>query len=236
MTQLTEAASGAGGRSSVATRRGSARLRRSISIGQTGRPEWALVNTGLLGVKSNFVPLSGAQPAGEDVRVAFVKDLVTDAPKIGPDGELSQSEEAELYGHYGLDYSDPSSGSGLQEGDRANSAGGGDAMTRSEEELRIGKTERDKGRVRLRKYVVTEEVQQKVPVRREKARTEREPITDANVDEATSGPDISVSEHDVGLHEAEPVVGKRTVPKERVRLGKDVDVEEQQVSEQVRKE
>ncbi|MBA3262623.1 MAG: PRC and DUF2382 domain-containing protein [Thermoleophilaceae bacterium] len=203
---------------------------------QTGRPEWALVNTGLFGMKSNFVPLSDAQPAGEDVRVAFAKNQVTDAPKIDPNGELSQSEEAELYDHYGLDYSDPGSGSGLQEGDRTDSVSGDDAMTRSEEELRVGKTEREKGRVRLRKYVVTEEVQQKVPVRREKARIEREPITDEKVDEATSGPDISESEHEVVLHEEEPVVEKRAVPKERVRLGKDVDVEEQQVSEQVRKE
>jgi hypothetical protein len=91
---------------------------------QTGKPEWALVNTGLFGIKSNFVPLSGAEPAGEDVRVAFAKGQVTDAPKIDPDGELSQSAEAELYDHYGLDYSDPGSGSGLQEGDRAAAAGG----------------------------------------------------------------------------------------------------------------
>ena len=89
-------------------------------------------------------------------------------------------------------------------------------MTRSEEELRVGKAEREKGRVRLRKYVVTEQVEQTVPVRREKARIEREPITAENVDQATSGPEISQSEHEVVLHEEEPVVEKRTAPKERV--------------------
>jgi uncharacterized protein (TIGR02271 family) len=109
-------------------------------------------------------------------------------------------------------------------------------MTRSEEELRVGKAQREKGRVRLRKYVVTEQVEHAVPVRREKARIEREPITAENVDQATSGPEISESEHEVVLHEEEPVVEKRTAPKERVRLEKDVDVEEKQVSEQVRKE
>jgi len=66
-----------------------------------------------------------------------------------------------------------------------------DAMTRSEEELRVGTARRERGRARLRKYVVTEQVQQTVPVRREEVRVEREPITDANVDRATSGPDIS---------------------------------------------
>jgi Domain of unknown function (DUF2382) len=40
---------------------------------------------------------------------------------------------------------------------------------------------------RLRKYVVTEDVQETVSVQREEVRVEREPITDANVDAATSG-------------------------------------------------
>ena len=38
------------------------------------------------------------------------------------------------------------------------------------------------------------------------------------------------------LHEEEPVVEKRTVPKERVRLQKDTVTDEHEVSEQVRQE
>ena len=38
------------------------------------------------------------------------------------------------------------------------------------------------------------------------------------------------------LHEEQPVVEKRTVPRERVRLDKDTVTEEQQVGEEVRKE
>src|SRR3712207_7363861 len=34
---------------------------------QTDRPEWALVNTGMFGPKSSFVPLAGASPRGDDV-------------------------------------------------------------------------------------------------------------------------------------------------------------------------
>jgi sporulation protein YlmC with PRC-barrel domain len=206
---------------------------------ETNTPEWALVNTGLLGKKSSFVPLKGAAAAGEDVRVAYAKDQVRGAPSIDPDGELSQQEEAELYRHYGLEYSEAGSGSGLPEGTTAATGGrpgGGDAMTRSEEEVRVGTVERERGRARLKKYVETEDVQESVPVRREQARVEREPITDANVDEAISGPEISEAEHEVTLREEEPVVEKRTVPKERVRLDKDVETGEEQVSEQVRKE
>ena len=66
-----------------------------------------------------------------------------------------------------------------------------DAMTRSEEELRVGRTQRESGRARLVKHVVTENVTQTVPVSREEVRIEREPITDANRGDATAGGDIT---------------------------------------------
>ena len=109
-------------------------------------------------------------------------------------------------------------------------------MTRSEEELRVGTASRESGRVRLRKYVVTENVEATVPVQREEVRVEREPITDDNVDRALDGPEISEEEHEVVLHAEEPVVEKRTVPKERVRITTDTVTDEQTVSDQVRKE
>ena len=109
-------------------------------------------------------------------------------------------------------------------------------MTRSEEELRVGKTEQESGRVRLRKYVVEDEVTETVPVKREEVRVEREPITDANAGAATDGPAISEEEHEVVLHEEQAVVDKQAVPKERIRLDKDTHVEEEQVNETVRSE
>jgi uncharacterized protein (TIGR02271 family) len=206
----------------------------------TNQPEWALVTTGLFGTKQSFVPISSARSEGDSLTVPFDKATVKDAPKVDPDGELSQSEEQELYRHYGLDYGN-GSGSGVERDDDTvgRDAGGpstDDAMTRSEEELHVGKTEREAGRVRLKKYVVEDEVTQTVPVRREEVRVEREPITDANVGDATSGPEISEEEHEIVLHEEEPVSEKRTVPKERVRLDKDVRTEEHEVSDTLRKE
>jgi len=111
-----------------------------------------------------------------------------------------------------------------------------EAMTRSEEQVQVGKTQEQAGRARLRKYVVTEQETHTVPVRKERAVLETEPITDANVDEATSGPDISEEEHEVTLHEERPVVDKTTTPVQRVRLGTEEVTEEQTVSEEVRKE
>lgn len=109
-------------------------------------------------------------------------------------------------------------------------------MTRSEEELRVGKTSQEAGRARLRKFVVTEQVQQTIPVQREEVRVEREPVTGGNLDRALDGPEISEEEHGVVLREEVPVVEKTTVPKERVRLEKDAHVEEQTVTDEVRKE
>jgi uncharacterized protein (TIGR02271 family) len=84
--------------------------------------------------------------------------------------------------------------------------------------------------------VTTEQVTKTVPVQREEVRVEREPITDANLDAATSGPAISEEEHEVTLHEETPVVEKRAVPRERVRLDTETVTDERQVSEGVRKE
>ena len=109
-------------------------------------------------------------------------------------------------------------------------------MTRSEQQVRVGTERVERGRARLRKYVVTEQVQQTVPVTREEVRVEREPITEDNVDDATRGPDISEAEHEVVLTEERPVVQKETVPVERVRLSKDAVTDEAQVSEEVAKE
>ncbi|MFD1213744.1 DUF2382 domain-containing protein [Arthrobacter sp. GCM10027362] len=111
-----------------------------------------------------------------------------------------------------------------------------DAMTRSEEQLNVGKETREAGRARLRKYIVSENVTQTVPVSREEVRVEREPITDANRDAAMAGPDLSEEEHEVVLHEERPVVEKETVPVERVRLDTETVTDEETVSEQVRKE
>jgi uncharacterized protein (TIGR02271 family) len=221
---------------------------------ETGQPEWALVASGLFSAKATFVPLARAQAAGDSVQVPYDKQQVKDAPSLEADGQLSQDEEAELYRHYGLDYSQHRSDSGLPTGYDGDAAGQvedqerdavgrdtsgpttDDAMTRSEEELRVGTTQRERGRVRLRKHVTTEQQQVTVPVQREEVRVEREPITDANLHAATSGPAISQEEHEVTLHEEEAVVEKRAVPRERVRLEKDTVTDERQVSEEVRKE
>lgn len=110
------------------------------------------------------------------------------------------------------------------------------AMTRSEEQLNVGTEKVQTGRARLRKYVTTEQQTVTVPVSREEVRIEREPITEGNRDAALSGPDLSDEEHEVTLTEERPVVSKETVPVERVRLDKETVTDQEQVTEDVRKE
>jgi uncharacterized protein (TIGR02271 family) len=209
---------------------------------ETGQPEWATVTGGLFSAKTAFVPLAHAQATGDSVQVPYDKQQVTDAPNMQADGNLSQDDEAALYRHYGLDYSEHRSDSGLPAGtdDTVGRDVSGpttdDAMTRSEEELQVGTQTRERGRARLRKYVTTEQQQVTVPVQREEVRVEREPITDANLDAATSGPAISEEEHEVTLREEEVVVDKRAVPKERVRLDTETVTDQRKVSEELRKE
>ena len=216
---------------------------------QTSQPEWVTTRTGLFGGAESFVPLAQANVSGDDIVVPFDKDKVKDAPRISDsDGHLSPDQEAELYRYYEMDYDQPAADAGLAsgngDGQSAEDTVGHDTsgpttdstMTRSEEELRVGTQDQETGRVRLRKYVETEHVTQTVPVRKERAVLEREPINESNLDEATSGPSISEEEHEVVLHEERPVAEKTAVPVERVKLDKSVDVEEHEVSEDVRKE
>jgi uncharacterized protein (TIGR02271 family) len=230
---------------------------------ETGRPEWATVNTGLFGTRETFIPLAQAEATGDQLRFPYEKAKIKDAPRVNDEnGHLSPDEEAELYRYYGLSHS----GAPADSGPAADTTGGGttdrdrdgdgvfddvagrtvgrdtsgpttdSAMTRSEEQLRVGTQRVEAGRARLRKYVVSENVTQTVPVSHEEVRVEREPITDANIDKAMDGPAISEEEHEVALHAERPLVQKETVPVERVRLDTQTVTEQQTVTDEVRKE
>jgi hypothetical protein len=71
---------------------------------ETDRPEWAVVRTGLFGLRSSFVPLAEASEIDDQIQVPHERGLVKDAPNIEADGQLSEAQEGELYRHYGLDY------------------------------------------------------------------------------------------------------------------------------------
>ena len=214
----------------------------------TDQPTWVTVNTGFFGTHESFVPVSGADLAGDRVTVAYDKPKVKDAPKIAEDGHLSPQEEQQLYRYYGVDYGvDQAAGQTAGRNGAYDDAPGtvgrdtsgpttDNAMTRSEEQLRVGTETRVAGKARLRKHVVTEHQRVTVPVSHEELTLEREPITDANRGAAYDGPAISEEEHEVTLRAERPVVDTEAVAVERVRLGKQTVTEQETVGGQVRKE
>jgi uncharacterized protein (TIGR02271 family) len=258
---------------------------------RTNEPTWVTVHTGLFGTNESFVPVQGADVAGDRVTVAYDKATIKDAPNIGEDGHLSPQDEERLYRHYGVDYGTGTGteyGTGTAAGTATGTAHGytpgettehtsnvggtaetgrhgfagrdrdGDgvrddlegrtvgrdtsgpttdrAMTRSEEQLRVGTQSQEAGRARLRKHVVTEHQQVSVPVSHEEVTLEREPITEGNRGDAYDGPAISEEEHEVTLHAERPVVETEAVPVERVRLGKETVTDHETVGGEVRKE
>lgn len=113
---------------------------------------------------------------------------------------------------------------------------GSDAMTVSEEQLRVDKRPRVRERVRLRKYVVTEEVTVTVPVRREHLRVERELVSEDEADPGVAELGAPAPDYSITLLEEQLVVDKRVVPRERVTVHKEVVTEQQQIAETVRRE
>jgi uncharacterized protein (TIGR02271 family) len=222
----------------------------------TGQPEWVTIKTGLFGSKESFAPLQGATDRGDDVQLAVSKDVVKNAPNVDDDGHTSEDEQKALWDYYagqlGWGTKSQTSGSGEHQAGNAGRADlsgdpgisgqdtsgptTDDAMTRSEERLNVGTQQVEAGRAKLRKYVVTEDVTQTVPLRHEEVRLEREPITDANVGDAMSGGDITEDEHEITLHAERPVVQKEAVPVERVRLATQTVTENHEVTDTLRKE
>ena len=186
----------------------------------TGQPEWIGIGTGFFGTKRVLVPLESAEFRDDGLRVPYSKDMIEDSPDVDGD-EISDRTEQELYSYYQL-----------RGGRSAGSRTGSDReeVTRSEEELQVGKRAVESGGVRLRKRVETEPVDVDVELRRETARVTREEI-DEPVDA-----ELRDEEIEVPLRSEEAVAQKRVVATERVGVEKDVESRTETVSDEVRKE
>ena len=217
----------------------------------TRQAEWIGLGTGFFGTKRVLVPVAGVDVRDDAVYVPYAKDHVKGTPDLDGDA-ISQETESRLYAHYGLPYSERRSETGLPERSDANADPEGIAdtglqpgtpdspgdttegtptVTRSEEELRVGKRETEAGGLRLHKWVETEQVEVPGDLRREKARVTREPV-----DGSVSDQEIGAEQIEVTLREEKPVVEKETVAKERIRVDKEVEMGEETVRDELRKE
>ena len=194
--------------------------------------------------------------AGEGRRIGVVEDLIVDtrAMKIrhlivdlDGDGATSSSDSTVLldvndvdvdsgrrevsarrYGATGFDASSGAYAYARQSGVENDQA----TLTRSEEELRIGKREVARGEVRIGKHVETERVSEPITTRREEVVIERRPV------EAGARADASIADDEIRipLMEEEVVVEKRPVVKEELVVGKRAVEEQEIVEADVRRE
>jgi stress response protein YsnF len=248
---------------------------------RTGAPTWVAVTTGLFGTRHSVVPAVDASFDDGGLRLPVSVDAVKSAPHVAGD-HLDPGEEAELRRHYGLD-AGTSAVADVDAGVPAEApteemrvvqppvpvppAGTGGpaadgAMTRSEERLRVGTERVATTRARLVKYVVTEEVQITVPIRREEIRVEQVPLdavddvgpgesllsaedrsagwadggTDGMAGGGAGGPTSGELPDEIILHTERPVVTVEVVPTERVRLRTEVVQGQETITEQVQRE
>ncbi|MEJ5998542.1 PRC and DUF2382 domain-containing protein [Corynebacterium sp. H130] len=230
----------------------------------SGQPTFVEVGHGLFGMSSSIVPLRGHTFNGEDLKLAFSKDRIKDAPDLDVNNALTPADQNRVYEHFGLtgatDTERYETGAGFagagagttahddrhrdlhrdgsveRDHDRHDVTGDRDSLVRSEERLNVDKERVETGEARLRKYVVHDTETVEVPVTREEVRVERTPIDGDARKGGLAGAGIGEEEASVTLHEERVSVTKETVPVEEVSLHKDKVRETETVSEDVRKE
>jgi uncharacterized protein (TIGR02271 family) len=217
---------------------------------RTGAPTWVAVSTGLFGTRHSIVPAVDAAFDDGALRIPVTGQAVKDAPTMAGD-HLDPAEEEALRRHYCVGAAGvgavgdtrppvPAAVPDRPTDDVRPTASDG-SMTRSEEQLRVGTERVSTSRARLVKYIVTEDVQITVPIRREEIRVEEIPLDEApsgalpaeeSLVPATAGglPD------EIILHTERPVVTVEVVPVERVRLRTEVVQDTETVTEQVQRE
>jgi stress response protein YsnF len=235
-------------------------VRHFLADDRTGTPTWAVLSTDAS--RPAVVPVLDAVWTGDALRLPVTRTAAERAPTVASVEHLDPGDEEGLRRHYGM-VKEGMVKEGMVQGgpateggrdrDESGATGGAaaaatdSAMTRSEERLRVRMEQVPTTRVRLVKYVVTEEVQVTVPVRREEVRLEEVPF-----DAPDPGPGESLAPDEeplrsdpapagglpdeIVLHREEPVVSVRVVPAERVRLRTDVVEGQEQVSGRLQRE
>lgn len=233
---------------------------------QSGQPTFVEVNHGLFGMNSSLVPLRGHDFTGDELKLAFSKDRIENAPEFDSDKPLTPEAQADIFKHYDLENAQDVTTYRDERDERAGVAGAGahakdetaatdrvdtdraaatdhnltnneDEVIRSEERLDVNKERVATGEARLRKYVVTDTETVEVPVEREEVRVERTPISEEEA--ANFNGTIGANdteEASVTLHEEHVNVEKKTVPVEKVNLSKETIKDTETHTEDLRKE
>lgn len=201
---------------------------RGWTVVGTGREEIGtvddlLVDTGRMKVAALDVDVKGSGPV--QVPVERV--------------DLDRSRrEVQISGYEGFAAGGAGAGAAYDRSGESYAPGGGDrhrdedVITRSEEQVQVGKREVEAGEFVVGKHVEHERVQQPVNLRREEAYVERRPVSG----ERTGDIEMHDDEIRVPLTREEAVVEKRPVVKEELVIGKKVVEDRDTVETDVRRE
>ena len=162
---------------------------------------------------------------------AYSPDRFTRGHEASLRGQYGKDKDAGSSGDfYGNDLYDDSGFSGKRRKGREQES----YLTRSEEELAVGKRKVEAGSVDVRKSVETEHVKKAVPVTREEVTVERRPTSGAAGGSARA--QIGEDEVRIPLMAEEVVVDKRTVPKEELVIKKHTVQDEKTIEADLKKE
>lgn len=195
----------------------------------SGAATWAVVDAG--GGATPLVPLDGVRADGPGIRVPYDAEQLRTAPPHDPAAALSHEEAAQLARHYAARpprVAQPG-GDGSEPG----------WAVRHEERLRVLTDTFVTGRVRVRKYAVTEERTFTVQVTREEISIEHEEVPageHAPLRSAEPGAEVGEQVLELVRHEERVVVAKEVVPVERVRVVRHVVTRPHTVRGDVRRE
>jgi uncharacterized protein (TIGR02271 family) len=225
-----------------------------LFVDDSDEPEYVGVEPGTITDRSVLVPAEVIS-INDGLRRMVVSRPITvveTAPSLGYDEEVTPDFERRVRLHYALPITgeaesravpiapaepvetgsvEATSGVAEREDDEV-------TVRRSEEELLVGRREREAGTIRIRKRVRTETEHLEVPKKRVEVTVERVPVNEAEPGEAgiTSTPQIEEEEIVVPVVEEEIVVEKRPVVKEEIHIRKRVVEDVEIVEEDVRKE
>ena len=216
-------------------------------------PEYVGVEPGTISDRSVLVPAEVIS-INDGLRRMVVSRPITvveTAPSLAYDEEVTPDFERRVRLHYALPIAgktersasrtapvEPVGTGGVDPAPSGVTGSESDEVTvqRSEEELLVGRREREAGTMRIRKRVRTETEHLEVPRKRVEVTVERVPVDEPRSSEEgiTATPQIEEEEIVVPVVEEEIVVEKRPVVKEEIRIRKRVVEDVEIVEEDVR--
>ena len=180
-------------------------LVQDVLVGADDAPLWVEAQSSGTD-RTVLVPADAVRVDGSGLHVPFAEQTLQQAPPLATGDGPTDEEAVQLRRHFAA----------------RDTATEGPSVLRAEEELHVGTEVTTAGTVRLRKWVETDTVSEQIVLHQERARVEREPVDITNVEAVLAHAEIGEVEYEVVLRDEQVVATKVTVPREVVRLSKEV--------------